>query len=115
MGKAKELMPAADLLPREGDVDLTCEQFGKLSLFAGLKGNTDLSKFPGTIRVRHYLSGDAICRQGDAGWTAFYILTNADVETVIQADPKAAGRAGPVYRRSISDLVLLPEDAESDV
>ena len=79
MAKQKELMPSADLLPRDGDVDLTPEQMGKLSLFAGLKGKTDLEKFPGTLRVRHYRTGDAICRQGEAGWTAFYILTAADV------------------------------------
>jgi CRP-like cAMP-binding protein/Fe-S-cluster-containing hydrogenase component 2 len=121
MGKAKELMPAAELLPRDGDVDLTPEQLAKISLFAGLKGSTDLAKFPGAVRCRHYHSGDAICRQGEAGWTAFYILTTADVDTVIHGEapqagrPAAAGKAGPVYRRSISDLVLLPEDAESDV
>ena len=80
----------------------------------GLKGKTDLEKFPGAIRVRHYLAGDAICRQGEAGWTAFYILTAADVENVIEAKP-AAKPAGPVYRRSIADLVLLPEDADADV
>jgi CRP-like cAMP-binding protein len=114
MAKAKELMPSADLLPRGGDVELTAEQMGKLSLFAGLKGKTDLEKFPGTIRVRHYLSGDAICRQGEPGWTAFYILTAADVENVIQAGA-AAKPSGPVYRRSIGDLVLLPEGADEDI
>src|SRR5438067_596058 len=125
MAKQKELMPSADLLPRDGDVDLTPEQMGKLSLFAGLKGKTDLEKFPGTLRVRHYRTGDAICRQGEAGWTAFYILTAADVETVIRGQPvvpkmpplpaAAAGPGGPVYRRSIEDLILLPEDAEPGV
>ncbi|HEX4591581.1 MAG TPA: cyclic nucleotide-binding domain-containing protein [Gemmataceae bacterium] len=114
MGKAKELMPSADLLPRDGDVELSSEQMAKLSLFAGLKGKTDLEKFPGAIRVRHYLSGDAICRQGEPGWTAFYILTAADVENVIQAKP-AGAPSGPVYRRSIEDLVLLPEGADEDI
>src|SRR3954462_824234 len=85
MGKQKELMPSADLDPRPGDVDLSPEQMGKLSLFAGLKGKTDLEKFPGTLRVRHYQAGDAICRQGEAGWTAFSTLTGDDVRTVIQA------------------------------
>jgi CRP-like cAMP-binding protein len=115
MGKQKELMPSADLFPLEGDVELTPEQMGKLSLFTGLKGKTDLEKFPGAIRCRHYLAGDAICRQGEPGWTAFYILTAADVENVIQAKPAAAAKGGAVYRRSMPDLVLLPEDAESDI
>ncbi len=115
MGKQKELMPSADLEPRDGDVDLSAEQLGRLSLFAGLKGKTDLEKFPGTLRVRHYRSGDAICRQGEAGWTAFYILTAADVANVIQAKATSQRPAGPVYRRSIEDLLLLPEDAPSEV
>lgn len=124
MAKQKELMPSADLEPRDGDVDLTPDQLGKLSLFAGLKGKTDLEKFPGTLRVRHFRTGDAICRQGEPGWTAFYILNAADVDTVIRGQPvvpnmpplpRAAGAAGPVYRRSIQDLVLLPEDAEPEV
>jgi CRP-like cAMP-binding protein/Fe-S-cluster-containing hydrogenase component 2 len=115
MAKAKELMPSADLLPRAGDVDLLPEQMGKLSLFAGLKGKTDLEKFPGALRVRNYLAGDAICRQGEAGWTAFYILTADDVTNVIQAKPATAAPSGPVYRRSIEDLVLLPEDADAEI
>jgi CRP-like cAMP-binding protein/Fe-S-cluster-containing hydrogenase component 2 len=126
MGKQKELMPSADLLPQASDVELSAEQMGKLSLFAGLKGKTDLEKFPGTLRVRHYFSGDAICRQGEAGWTAFYILTGEDVQNVIEPQLVAAPRkgmppplpgaaGGPVYRRSISDLVLLPENAERAV
>jgi Fe-S-cluster-containing hydrogenase component 2/CRP-like cAMP-binding protein len=122
MGKQKELMPSADLDVRPGDVELTPEQMGKLSLFTGLKGKTDLEKFPGTIRVRHYLTGDAICRQGEPGWTAFYILTAADVENVVQAGNPLPGRpankpgpTGPVYRRTISDLMLLPENAAPEV
>src|SRR5436305_2228833 len=115
MGKQKELMPSAELLPLDGDVELTAEQMGKLSLFAGLKGKTDLEKFPGAIRCRHYLAGDAICRQGEPGWTAFYILKPDDVDNVIQAKPATAAKGGAVYRRSMPDLVLLPEDAGSDI
>src|SRR5262245_62338367 len=83
MAKQKELMPAAELEPRASDIELTPEQLGRLSLFAGLKGKTDLEKFPGALRVRYYEPGEAICRQGEAGWTAFYILTGADVENVL--------------------------------
>src|SRR5947209_2728635 len=115
MGKQKELMPSADLLPREGDVDLTPEQLGKLSLFAGLKGKTDLEKFPGTLRVRHYLAGDAICRQGEAGWTAFYILTSDDVQNVLQAQRGDIRGSTARYRRSMDDLLLLPAGADETI
>jgi len=114
MAKQKELMPAAVLDPRDGDLELTADQLGRLGLFAGLKGKTDLEKFPGSLRVRHFAAGDAICRQGDAGWTAFYILTAADVQNVLQASV-ADARSSARYRRTIEDLLLLPEDAEEDI
>src|SRR5262249_6828496 len=37
-------------------------------------------KFPKTIRLRRYQRGAAICRQGEEGATAFYILTGDDVK-----------------------------------
>ena len=114
MGKQKELMPAAELEPRDGDVELTPEQLGRLSLFASLKGKTDLEKFPGTLRVRFYESGEAICRQGEPGWTAFYILTDQDVQDVVQAGPIDL-RTSARYRRTYGDLVLLPADADADI
>src|SRR3954453_11188755 len=105
MAKAKELMPSADLEPRDGHGEPPAEQRGKLSLFAGLKGKTDLEKFPGTLRVRHYNSGDAICRQGEAGWTAFYILTTEDVQNVLQLQRTDVRTSVARYRRTISDLL----------
>src|SRR6187401_2167867 len=115
MAKQKELMPSADLLPRDGDVDLTPEQMGKLSLFAGLKGKTDLEKFPGTLRVRHYMSGDAICRQGEAGWTAFYILTSVDEKNVLQTQRTDIRSTSARFRRTMTDLLLLPENADPSI
>lgn len=76
---AKQVMPEAQLEPRPTDVKLTEEQFHKISLFAQLKRKPSLDKFPGAIVLRRYQEGDLICRQGEAGWTAFYILTSEDV------------------------------------
>src|SRR5919199_16373 len=98
----QEIMPSADLEPREGDVELTAEQLGQLSLFAPMKSKAFLERFPGTLRVRHYKSGEAICRQGEPGWTAFYILTDADVREVVQAGLPSA-RLSARYRRSVGD------------
>jgi CRP-like cAMP-binding protein/Fe-S-cluster-containing hydrogenase component 2 len=76
---SKQLMPRAQLEAREGDVQLTEEEFLQLSLFAQLKRKPSLDKFPGAMVLRHYRKGELIFRQGEAGWTALYILTSEDV------------------------------------
>ena len=96
-------------------MDTTPEQIGRLSLFAGLKSKPDFEKFPGTLRVRHYMPGDAICRQGEAGWTAFYILTGDDVQGVLQAESADIRKSTPLYRRSMPELVLRPAGADESV
>src|ERR1700722_15510557 len=75
----KQLMPRAQLEAREGDVRLTDDEFLQLSLFAQLKRKPSLDKFPGAMVLRHYRKGELIFRQGEAGWTALYILTSEDV------------------------------------
>src|SRR5438876_12330325 len=76
---AKQLMPRAELEPRDSDVKVTDEQFLKISLFARLKRKPSLDKFPGAMVLRRYRKGEVIFRQGEAGWTAFYILTSEDL------------------------------------
>ena len=98
MAKQKELMPSAELESRYDDVELTPEQLGKLSLFAGLKGKTDLEKFPGTLRLRHYNSGDAICRCAGCIFTG-RIFSNS-LSPHCPAPTSAAGSAGSTSYRS---------------
>jgi CRP-like cAMP-binding protein len=74
--------PEAELSSRAGDVYLSLEQLGALGIFASLKKAPSFNKFPGTYVLRHYRAGDAICRQGETGGTAFYLLTPADVEAL---------------------------------
>src|SRR5438876_11746242 len=76
---AKQLMPRAELEPRDSDVKATDEQFLKIKLFAQLKRKPSLDKFPGAMVLRRYRKGEVIFRQGEAGWTAFHILTSEDV------------------------------------
>src|SRR5438477_4171402 len=85
---AKQLMPRAELEPRDSDVKLTDEQFLKIALFARLKRKPSLDKFPGAMVLRRYRKGEAIFRQGEAGWTAFYILTSEDL---LEVEGKAKG------------------------
>src|SRR5919109_3825741 len=77
--KKVEMNPPATLEPRPDDVPLPLDRFLEISLFAGLKSKPALQKFPGTLALRRVRKGDVICRQGEAGWTAFYPLTGADV------------------------------------
>jgi Fe-S-cluster-containing hydrogenase component 2/CRP-like cAMP-binding protein len=76
---AKQVMVPAQLDVRDSDVSLTDEQFMKLSLFAQLKRKPSLDKYPGSVVLRRYRKNEMICRQGEPGWTAFYLLTSEDV------------------------------------
>ena len=73
--------PTADLV---GDVPLPDKQLAQLSLFAQLKRKVSLDKFPGYTVVRRFRAGDVICRQGEAGWTAFYILSPDDTVAILE-------------------------------
>src|SRR5437870_12121119 len=76
---AKQLMPPARLEATSSDIQYTDELLAKLSLFAQLKRKPTLDRFPGTLVIRRYRPGDVVVRQGEPGWTAFYILTFEDV------------------------------------
>jgi Fe-S-cluster-containing dehydrogenase component len=89
--KAKVRPPAA-LVPRPEDEELTIDQLQKISLFAGLKEQPGVEEFPGTLVLRHYHEGDVICRLGEPGWTAFYILTRQDLLTLREGQLQDARR-----------------------
>lgn len=91
---SKQLMPRAQLEPREGDVRLTDDEFLQLSLFAQLKRKPSLDKFPGAMVLRHFRKGELVFRQGEAGWTAFYILTSEDVLALRKRQLEAGVREG---------------------
>lgn len=86
----KVINPEAALERRPNDLRMTDEQYQKISLFARLKPPISLDKFPGTMVVRRYKKGEVICRQGEAGWTAFYILTTEDMQTLSLEQLKTA-------------------------
>src|SRR5205823_5679894 len=118
---AKQLMPRAELEPRMSDVRLTDEQFGKLSLFAQLKRKPTLEKFPGAMVLRHYRKGEMIFRQGESGWTAFYILTSEDMLSLREAQLEAATRESEkkslqyeveVLKQRVARLKGVPADDE---
>ena len=90
--KTTEIHPEARLEPREGDLEIPLDHialYAKTSLFADKEKDVRyFEKFPGTAVVRRFRQGEAVCRQGEAGWTAFYILTSEDVLKLLDAYPK---------------------------
>ena len=81
-----QLMPQVSLEPRDSDIPLSNEQILNLSLFGQLKRKPTLEKYPGAIVIRHYEKGEVIFRQGDPGWTAFFILTCEDVLGLLEIE-----------------------------
>lgn len=76
--------PEAELPPRPRDMQPTEDLLAALGVFASLKKTPTFAKFPGTSVLRHYQPDEVICRQGEAGGTAFYLLTRADVAALSQ-------------------------------
>lgn len=52
---------------------LTPEELKKIEIFKDVSADA-MAKFPGTVRRRAFAKGEVICRQGEGGTTAFYIL-----------------------------------------
>jgi Fe-S-cluster-containing hydrogenase component 2 len=79
MAKQTVLNPPAELEPRASDVALPYDHFLHFSFFTQMKRKPTVEKFPGTLVLRRFEPGEVLCRQGEAGWTAFYLLTAGDV------------------------------------
>jgi CRP-like cAMP-binding protein len=93
-GVAKTVVnPTAELPPRASDVPLTLDQLGALSVFTAIKKAPSFSKFPGSYILRHYQADEVICNQGQAGWSAFYMLTDEDLSALGFASTEPS--AGP--------------------
>src|SRR5215470_16882085 len=82
--------PRGRLEKRDGDINLLPKHYLQLSLFAGLKKPPDLDKFPGTLVIRRLRRKEELFRQGEPGWTAFYLLTLEDVLTIRQLQLESA-------------------------
>jgi Fe-S-cluster-containing hydrogenase component 2/CRP-like cAMP-binding protein len=80
MAKTIVMNPPAELERRARDVPVAAERYLKFSLFARLAKKPTVERFPGTLVLRRFRAGEVICRQGESGWTAFYLLTTEDVQ-----------------------------------
>lgn len=91
--------PEADLAARAGDERLGGELLEKLQLFATLKKKPSFEKFPNSVVLRHYRPGEIVCRQGDAGASAYYILTVEDL-LALGRPPSAADQVERLAEQS---------------
>lgn len=78
--------PTARLSPRPGDIEITAEQLRRTPLLAGAPRTVDRRLRSlmgrGSTVVRHYKPGEIIVRQGEPGWTAFYMVREADARSL---------------------------------
>lgn len=104
--KQTMVMPEAELEPRPGDLPIRLDRLDlcqQISLFKQLKAGPGVERLPGTLLLRHYDEGEVICRQGEAGWTAFYVLTSEDVAGLKQALLDTA--TNPADKKALTDEV----------
>jgi CRP-like cAMP-binding protein/Fe-S-cluster-containing hydrogenase component 2 len=106
------------------DVDLPhgdqmpSEELTKLPIFARMSGTfLDLNR--GAVVRRTIKAGEVICREGDFGSTAFYILSGkVEVSIATPMGHSAARRRGPTGRkgffRMLTELVKSPPAARPD-
>jgi Fe-S-cluster-containing hydrogenase component 2 len=93
MAKQIEVNPEARLESRPSDVRMTLEQYLQISLFDQLKNKIKENKWPGAMVVRRYRKGEVVSRQGEPGWTAFYILKTEDMYRLGLSQMQTAGSA----------------------
>lgn len=89
MGRQKNL--PADLSEfsselQDGDRILGNDELSVLSVFANLEKRVGSDSNPGATVLRRCQPGRVLCRQADAGATAFYILTAGDVQLLQRMD-----------------------------
>ncbi|MBI1314577.1 cyclic nucleotide-binding domain-containing protein [bacterium] len=112
-----ELAEVTDPLDADDEL-LTADELARLDLFEALKKQPSFARFPGTTVLRKCRKGRVLVRQGDAGATAYSILTTEDVielreqqlESVeqLQAARSAGSETGNLhlYYQSLSDREL---------
>ncbi|MDR3638815.1 MAG: 4Fe-4S binding protein [Isosphaeraceae bacterium] len=114
---ARNINPPVTLEPRDSDVLMPEDLFVKLPPFSRLKRVPSLHKFPGSLRLRRFRKGDVICRQGDAGWTAFAIPTAQDLVEYRDAAERELPKAEDELKKAEekrADLAKKREEAGDD-
>lgn len=103
------------IVPGADAQSLTAEELHRLPVFAGVSG-TFLGLNRGTIVKRRYRKGEVICREGDFGSTAFFIVegqAQVALSTPI-AHVKTHGGGQGFFKRLKSVLVGREEDKREE-
>src|SRR5580700_1236338 len=97
------------------DAALTPEELHKLPVFAGVSG-TFLELNRGAIVRRRFRKADVVCREGDFGSTAFYILEGKAKVSISApiAHVKTEGGAIGLFKKLKSSLVGREEDKRAE-
>lgn len=108
--------PESKLESRVGDRSLSPNELKNLQLFAGLKRAPSFEKYPSATILRQYQKGETICLQGDAGASAFYILSAQDLLQLkqLQVATLVATPAAEKLAAEIADLTQLVGQRETD-
>ncbi len=96
-------MLPGELESRPDDELLTPEELLSISIFEGVKP-TNLERFPGVVRLRRYKAGETVCKQGAAGWTAFYILTSEDFLAMREKQGRLSAEQLEPLRKRVAQL-----------
>ncbi|MBI4817960.1 MAG: cyclic nucleotide-binding domain-containing protein [Deltaproteobacteria bacterium] len=83
---SEELTELGKLRLRPGDVELTLDDLFLTPLFANAPPSVERRlrtlRGKGAAVARRFRAGDTVCRQGEPGWTAFYVLRDVDIERI---------------------------------
>jgi Fe-S-cluster-containing hydrogenase component 2/CRP-like cAMP-binding protein len=89
---------------RPGDEALAPAELEKLQLFAQMKRRPNFGSKADSIVLRRYRAVDpdeaVICRQGEAGFTAYYLLTTEDLLQLRRGQWEAARTSGNTSERA---------------
>src|SRR5262245_33650557 len=82
-----------------------------------MKSPPSLDKFPGTVTLRRYRKGEVICQHGEAGWTAFYLLSRKDVEELrdyprrrLQEIPQEKAKCEELLAKARTEIAALESE-----
>ena len=109
---------------RDGDFELSYSRVRALPLFDDItprmEGRLQGKGGRGAVVLRRFRAGEVICRQGDPGWTAFYLIRNVDLIAIRgrhlakadAADAELASRAPELLRLSQAERRQRADELE---
>ncbi len=74
------LYPEANLVPDDNDELIGSDELAQITLFGALRrGKIKVEEAPGSVILRRFLRGEIVCRQGEPGHSAFYLVPTEDM------------------------------------